>query len=40
MRNHLIHGYMTTDNEVVWKTAVEDAPLLLNQLEHILGTAS
>ena len=40
MRNHLIHGYMTTDDEVVWKTAVEDAPLLLKQLEHILGTAS
>ena len=40
MRNHLIHGYMNTDDEVVWKTAVKDAPLLLRELEHILGTAS
>ncbi len=40
MRNHLIHGYMNTDDEVVWKTAVKDAPLLLKELEHILGTTS
>ena len=36
MRNHLVHGYMATDDEVVWKTVVEDAPLLLAQLRSLL----
>lgn len=36
MRNHLVHGYMTTDDEVIWKTVVEDAPLLLAQLQNLL----
>lgn len=40
MRNHLIHGYMTTDHEVVWKSAVEDAPHLIAQLQHLLKGAS
>ena len=39
MRNHLIHGYMTTEDEIVWRTAVEYAPRLLEQLEEILGNA-
>ena len=38
MRNHLIHGYMTTEDEVVWRAAVEFAPRLLEQLEEILGS--
>lgn len=29
-RNKLIHDYFALDIEVVWKTATEDAPLLLS----------
>ena len=40
MRNNIVHGYMTTEDELVWRTAVEHAPRLLRQLEEILGSAS
>lgn len=36
MRNHLVHGYMNTDNEVVWKAVVEDAPTLIAQLHQLV----
>lgn len=39
MRNHLIHGYMTTEDEIVWRAAVEYVPRLLEQLERILDCA-
>ena len=39
MRNHLIHGYMTTEDEIVWRAAVEYTPHLLEQLEEILESA-
>ena len=29
MRNHLIHGYITTSDRIVWGAAVEHAPRLL-----------
>lgn len=39
MRNHLIHGYMTTSDRIVWNTAVKHAPPLVAQLEQLLGNA-
>lgn len=40
MRNHLVHGYMNTDNEVVWKAVVEDAPPLIAQLDRLVESQS
>ena len=37
MRNRLIHGYDTSDRDVVWDTITEDLPVLIPQLEAILG---
>ncbi len=39
IRNHIVHGYMTTEDEIVWRAAGEHAPRLLKQLEDILGSA-
>ena len=39
MRNHLVHGYMTIEDEIVWRAAVEFAPRLLEQLEEMLENA-
>lgn len=36
MRDKLIHGYDSVDLNEVWKTASEDMPNLLNQLEPLL----
>ncbi|MDE2637423.1 MAG: DUF86 domain-containing protein [Chloroflexota bacterium] len=36
MRNHLVHVYTDIDFDVLWKTAVEDLPPLISQLETIL----
>ncbi|MBL8887231.1 MAG: DUF86 domain-containing protein [Phycisphaerales bacterium] len=33
MRNVLVHAYFGVDKERVWKTATEDIPILLTQLE-------
>jgi len=38
MRNHLVHVYTDIDLDVLWKTAVEDLPPLISQLETILST--
>ncbi len=38
-RNKLIHDYFALDIEVVWKTATEDAPLLLSQIEGLVEEA-
>ncbi len=38
MRNHLVHAYTDIDFEVLWKTAVEDLPPLIAQLDAILST--
>ncbi|MFA4923478.1 MAG: HepT-like ribonuclease domain-containing protein [Ignavibacteriaceae bacterium] len=37
MRNLLIHEYDEIDVELVWKTAMEDIPLLVIQLNKILN---
>lgn len=38
-RNKLIHGYFALDLEVIWKTATEDAPMLLAQIEGLVEEA-
>jgi len=36
MRDHLIHGYDVVDCDEVWKTAKEDVPDLLSEIESLL----
>lgn len=36
MRNALIHGYARVDLDVVWRTATEDVPPLLAELERVV----
>ena len=38
MRNFLVHAYFKIDLDVLWKTAIEDLPPLIAQLEAILST--
>ena len=40
MRDRLIHDYGGVDYEIVWQTATEDVPGLLEKLEPLLGDAS
>lgn len=35
-RNKLIHDYFALDLEIIWKTAVEDTPTLLEQIERLV----
>ncbi len=35
-RNKLIHDYFELDPEIIWKTATEDAPALLGQIENLI----
>ena len=37
MRNRIIHGYDAVDDEVLWKTAAENAPELIRQLDEIIA---
>lgn len=37
MRNRLIHGYFDIDTELVWKTATEEVPALLETLRGLLA---
>ena len=36
MRNRLIHAYFEVDLDVLWKTAIEDVPLLIEELEKAM----
>ncbi len=38
-RNKLIHDYFGLELEVIWKTATEDAPLLLDRIERLVDEA-
>lgn len=40
MRDKLIHDYFGVDHEVVWKTVVEDIPVLYNAAKPILNDLS
>lgn len=37
MRNHLVHVYFDVDYEAVWKTALNDIPLLIKMIEEFLA---
>ena len=36
-RNRLIHGYDSVDFDILWSIIQKDLPILVNQLESILG---
>jgi len=40
MRNVLAHQYFTTDADVLWRTATEDLPPLVGQLEGLFPDRS
>jgi len=35
MRNRLVHAYFAVDATILWKTAIEELPALLQQLREI-----
>ena len=37
MRNRLIHGYASVDNDVVWAVITVDLPALVSALDAALG---
>ncbi|MCJ7778348.1 MAG: DUF86 domain-containing protein [Sedimentisphaerales bacterium] len=37
MRNRLIHAYFSINLNIVWSTSTEDIPLLVAELEKLLG---
>jgi uncharacterized protein with HEPN domain len=37
MRNRLVHAYFDIDLNVVWSTSTEDIPLLISELENLIG---
>jgi uncharacterized protein with HEPN domain len=37
MRNVVIHRYFAIEIEAIWKTVVEDLPLLVNEIEAFLA---
>ena len=37
MRDRLIHGYFDVNLDVVWETITEDLPILVAQLEKMVG---
>ena len=40
IRNILVHEYFRVDEEILWKTAKEDIPVLITNLEKILSQNS
>ena len=40
MRHVLVHGYATILPELLWHTALEDVPLLKEQIEAIVGSVT
>jgi uncharacterized protein with HEPN domain len=40
MRHVLVHGYATILPELLWHTALEDVPLLKEQIEAIISGGS
>lgn len=39
LRNILAHGYFGVDPDILWRTLQDDVPLLVAQLQAILGKA-
>ena len=40
MRNRITHGYDTVDTNIIWRTAREEIPPLLERLDEILDERS
>ncbi len=40
MRDHLIHGYDIVDWDEVWKTATDDVPGLLREIDRLVPSQS
>ncbi len=38
MRNRLAHGYFDVDLDIVWNTVTYNLPILIRELEAILGS--
>ncbi|HMA83460.1 MAG TPA: DUF86 domain-containing protein, partial [Candidatus Thermoplasmatota archaeon] len=38
MRNRLIHGYFDIDLAIVWKTATEDIPPLIEEIKNMISS--
>ncbi len=38
-RNRLIHGYDAVDDEIVWKIIRDKVPMLLREVQTLLGGA-
>lgn len=36
LRNRLIHGYATINNQIIWSIVVDDIPVLTAQLQKLL----
>jgi uncharacterized protein with HEPN domain len=37
MRHKVVHDYLNVDEEIVWETAQRDIPLLITEIERIVG---
>lgn len=37
MRNRLVHGYHDVSLDILWKVILQDLPLLIEQLDTIIG---
>ena len=37
MRNRLVHGYHDANLDILWKVILQDLPLLIEQLDTIIG---
>jgi uncharacterized protein with HEPN domain len=40
IRDKLIHDYVNVNLEVVWKTVIEDLPVLVPQIQQIIQNSS
>ena len=39
MRNQIVHNYAETNSEVVWRTTVEDLPVMIEKLPAMIAAA-
>jgi uncharacterized protein with HEPN domain len=38
MRNRLVHAYYDVDRDILWKSATEEVPQLLDILRAVIGS--
>ena len=36
-RNYVIHGYDSLRNEILWAIVINDLPILLQEVEHLIS---